>query len=223
MGEMRHCQWAKDSEVQEPLCLEKNCPFFDASRALPRTELGSGHVRVSSRANLRAERPLKLDILQPDLHYYRNRARAILFCLRHLCSLHPKNYEPTQSCPPSLAILHEFLYDNRNYDRILERDPRQDRLLLQNPKTRLHGRWEQAISPRYSSRQDCNCRGCPCRSCPINEYLCNPRRSLGPRSNPRRIRDSDPQVDEPVQEAQEHYLGDCKATIEFLIYIETQL
>ncbi len=57
---------------------------------------------------------------------------------RRLCSLYPKNNEPTQSCPPSLALLHELLHDHCNHDRILERDPRQDRLLLQNPKTRAH-------------------------------------------------------------------------------------
>src|SRR6266436_4710925 len=142
MGELCHCQRAEDLDLQETLCMEENRPLFDPGRTLPGTQLDSRNLRLGLRTNLRADRSLKLDILQPDLHYRCHIARSHFLRVRHLRASHSKNNDSPQSSATSSALLHEFLHDDCHHDRIPERNARKDRLLLQNTKTRLSSRFE---------------------------------------------------------------------------------
>src|SRR6266436_8541612 len=116
MGELCHCQRAEDLDLQEALCLEENRPLFDPGRTLPGTQLDSRNLRLGLRTNLRADRSLKLDILQPDLHYRRHITCSHLLWFRHLRASYSKNNDSAKPNPTSIALLHQFLHDDCDHD-----------------------------------------------------------------------------------------------------------
>jgi len=133
------------------LSLEENRPLLDPGRTLPGTQLDSRNLRIGLRTHLRVDRSLKLDLLEPDLHHRRHIACGHFLRFRHLRASYSKNNDPAKSSATSSALLHELLHDDRDHDRIPERNERKDRLLLQNTETRPCSRFEQAISSRGSS------------------------------------------------------------------------
>src|SRR2546427_2096912 len=151
MGELCNCQWAEDLELQEALCVEEDCPLFDLGRTLPGPQLDSCNLRLGLRTHLRADRSLKLDILQPDLHHRRHTACGHFLRFRRLRASYSKNNDSAQPSTTPSALLHEFLHDDRDHDRIPERNERKDWLLLQNTKTWVGSRFEQTVSSRGSS------------------------------------------------------------------------
>src|SRR5439155_8142147 len=131
--------------------MEENRPLLNSGWTLPGTQLDSRNLRLGLRTNPRTDRSLKLDILQPDLHHRRHTACGHFLRFRHLRASHSKNNDSAQSSATSSALLHEFLHDDCDHDRIPERNEGKDRLLLQNAETWLSSGSEQAISSRGSS------------------------------------------------------------------------
>src|SRR2546426_10145341 len=104
MGELCHCQRAEDLELQEALCVAENRPLFDLGRTLPGTQLDSCNLRVGLRTHLRADRPLKLDLLEPDLHHRRHIACGHFLRFGHLRASYSKNNDSAQSNPTSFTL-----------------------------------------------------------------------------------------------------------------------